>query len=69
MEGAEYSDAVDSIYSHCLEVRDIVEKYDIPFWKISIIQGDNEGVFRIDYNQLFDENLHQYIQENYVVGQ
>ena len=69
MEGAEYSDAVDSIYNRCLEVRDIVEKYDIPFWKISIIQGNNEGVFRIDYNQLFDENLHKYIQENYVVGQ
>lgn len=69
MEGAEYSDAVDSIYNRCLEVRDIVEKYDIPFWKISIIQGNSEGVFRIDYNQLFDENLHKYIQENYVVGQ
>lgn len=69
MEGAEYSDAVDSIYDRCLEVRDIVEKYDIPFWKISILQGNNEGVFRINHNQLFDENLHQYIQENYTVGQ
>lgn len=69
MGGAEYSEAVDNIYKHCLEARDIVKKYNIPFNKISILQTGNEGLFFIGYEQLFDENLHQYILENYTVGQ
>ncbi len=64
---SKYNDVVDNLYSRCLETRDIVEKYNIPFNNISISHGMFEGIFKIDRRQLFSDDLYQFIYDNYTV--
>ncbi len=62
-----YTIAVDNLYKRCLEVRDIVKKYNIPFKDISITHGFFEGIFNISYGQLFSDDLYQFIYDNYTI--
>lgn len=62
-----YETAVDNLYKRCMEVRDIVKEYSIPFENISITHGFFEGLFNISYEQLFSDDLYQFIYDNYTV--
>lgn len=64
---SKYNDVVDNLYKRCLETRDIVEKYNIPFKNISITHGISEGIFNIDHQQLFSDDLYQFIYNNYTI--
>ncbi|MBE6865489.1 MAG: hypothetical protein E7492_00820 [Ruminococcaceae bacterium] len=66
-DASKYNNVVDNLYSRCLETRDIVEKYNIPFNNISISHGMFEGIFKIDRRQLFSGDLYQFIYDNYTV--
>lgn len=68
-DDTDFNNAVDNLYKRCLEIRDIVERNDLSFNRITVTQGTGEGLFMIDCNQLFNENLYEYICSNYVVGQ
>ena len=68
-DSSQYQKVVDNLYKRCLEVRAIIEKYDIHFKKITITHQGNEGLINIDYEQLFTEDLYQFIYDNYVIGQ
>ena len=62
-----YRTVVDNLYNRCLEVKEIVTEYKIPFKNISITHGLFEGVFNITYEQLFSDNLYQFIYGNYTI--
>lgn len=68
-DSSQYQKVVENLYKRCLEVRAIIEKYDIHFKKITITHQGNEGLINIDYEQLFTEDLYQFIYDNYVIGQ
>lgn len=68
-DNSDFQAAVDNLYKRCVEVREIIKKHNIPFKKITITHQGNEGLINIDYEQLFTEDLHQFIYDNYVVGQ
>lgn len=62
-----YKTAVDNLYNRCNEVKEIVKEYDIPFKDISITHGFFEGLFNITYEQLFSDDLYQFIYDNYTI--
>ena len=62
-----YETAVDNLYKRCMEVRNIVKEYSIPFKNISITHGFFEGLFNISYEQLFSDDLYQFIYDHYTV--
>ena len=62
-----YQKAVDNLYKRCMEVKDIVKEYNIPFKNISITHGYFEGLFNISREQLFSDELYQFIYDNYTI--
>lgn len=57
----------ENLYTRCLEVRDIIEKYDIPFSKICITLDRDNGLYNISREQLFSDDLMAFIEDNYTV--
>ena len=57
----------ENLYTRCLEVREIIEKYDIPFSKICITLDRDNGLYNISREQLFSDDLMAFIEDNYTV--
>lgn len=57
----------ENLYTRCLEVRDIITEYNIPLNKICITLDRDNGLYNIGREQLFSEDLMQYIKDNYTV--
>ena len=68
-DDSDFQTAVDNLYKRCVEVKEIIQKHNIPFKKITITHQGNEGLININYEQLFTEDLYQFVYNNYVVGQ
>lgn len=64
---ADYKAAIDNLYNHCLEIRDAVNKYNIPFKELCVTHGIFEGVYYMSREQLFSDDLYDYIYNNHTV--
>ncbi|MBR5521241.1 MAG: hypothetical protein IKU54_04515 [Oscillospiraceae bacterium] len=58
---------VYNLYTRCLEVREIIEEFDLPFNKICITLGRDNGLYNITREDLFCEDLMEFIKNNYTV--
>ncbi len=57
----------ENLYNRCLEVREIIEKHDIPFNKVCVTLDRDNGLYNISREELFSDNLMEFIENNYTV--
>ncbi|MBQ8604835.1 MAG: hypothetical protein IJ410_08360 [Oscillospiraceae bacterium] len=58
---------LENLYTRCMEVREIVKEYNIPFNKICITLNRDNGLYNISREELFSDNLMEFIENNYTV--
>ena len=64
---ADYKAAIDNLYKRCLEIRDAIKEHNVPFKEICVTHGLYEGIYYMSREQLFSDDLYQYIYDNHAV--